>query len=125
VANLGHVIHKFIVGGLRLRCPNCEQGKMFDGFTMRETCEVCGVRFERRSGESVGGVMINLVVLEVLFVVGFFAVDLSTDIPPMHQLPFWVTFSVLFPVLFYRSSRGLWVTTAYLNGDLSKDTPSE
>jgi uncharacterized protein (DUF983 family) len=125
MANIGHIVHKFIVGGLKLRCPSCEQGKMFDGFNLRETCEVCGVRFERREGESVGGVMINLVVVEVLFVVGFFTVDALTDIPPMNQLPFWVPFAILFPILFYRSSRGLWVTTAYLNGDLDKDKPAE
>jgi hypothetical protein len=39
----------------------------------------------------------------------------------MSQLPFWLPFSILFPVLFYRSSRGLWVSTTYLNGDLNKD----
>jgi uncharacterized protein (DUF983 family) len=122
MASLGHLINKFWVGGVRLRCPNCEQGAMFDGFTMRETCDVCGVRFERRSGESVGGVMINLVVVELVFVVGFFGINAATDIPPMHQLFLWLPFAILFPILFYRTSRGLWVTMVYLNDDLKHDS---
>jgi uncharacterized protein (DUF983 family) len=122
MATFSKTVHKYIVGGLRLRCPSCEQGAMFDGwFTMREICPHCGVRFERRSGESVGGVLINLVVLECLFVVIFFAVDILTDIPPLAQLPFWIVIGVAFPALFYRNSRGLWVTTTYLNGDLKRD----
>jgi len=121
MASFGHIIHKYMVGGLWLRCPSCEKGAMFSGFTMHETCPVCGVRFEKRSGESVGGVMINLVVVELLFVVGFFGVDALTDIPPMNQLPFWLPFAILFPIVFYRSSRGLWVSTTYLNGDLNVD----
>ena len=29
--------------GLRLRCPNCGEGHLFDGFLkVRQTCEVCG-----------------------------------------------------------------------------------
>ncbi|NWF69077.1 MAG: DUF983 domain-containing protein [Chloroflexi bacterium] len=119
--NIGTALHKYIVGGLRLRCPNCEQGALFAGFTMRQTCPQCGVYYEKRSGESVGGVMINLVVVECAFVVGFFAVDAATDIPPLNQMVFWLPFAVLFPLLFYRSSRGLWVTTTYLNGDLRRD----
>src|SRR5690606_28697538 len=60
----------------RLRCPNCGQGRTFTGlFAMNKTCPYCGVRFERESGESVGGMYFNLVAAELLTMGGFFTVN--------------------------------------------------
>ena len=93
--------------GLRLRCPNCGQGKMFRGlFEMEKTCPICHVRFERLSGESIGG---------------FFLVDVLTDIPPIHQLLFWIPFTIVFCVLFYRHARAMWVAVAFLAGGVYTD----
>ena len=36
---------------LRMRCPHCLQGAVFDGLiSMRETCPVCGITYEREHG---------------------------------------------------------------------------
>jgi uncharacterized protein (DUF983 family) len=122
MSRLGDYLHKYAVGGLRLRCPNCERGRLFkSGFTLNETCPECGVRFERRSGESIGGVMINLVIVEFVAIGGFLLVTLLTTIRPIDQLIFWIPFGIILPVVFYRNSRGLWVTTSYLNGDVRAD----
>src|SRR5690606_28083349 len=110
--------------GARLRCPNCEQGRMFAGpVAMRPTCSVCGVRFERSSGESLGGMMVNLVVAELLtvggFFVSYFALGSPADMTPL--IVFWLIFDVLFVLAFYRPARGMWVAVTYLTSGLTTD----
>ena len=108
--------------GFLLRCPNCEQGAMFTGlFTRNEMCPHCGVRFERLSGESVGGMFINLGLAEVLSLVGFFVSQLLLKPPILAQVIFWVSFNILFVVFFYRHSRAMWVAVSYLANGLYTD----
>src|SRR5258706_5202283 len=110
--------------GLALRCPNCGQGKMFDGlFKMNPTCPYCHVRYERRPGESVGGMYINLGLAEVLSLGGFFIGQFILGGPLIYHIVFWVLFNIAFVVLFYRHSRGLWVAFNYLVGSVHPDSP--
>ena len=116
-------IHKLRVGAAG-RCPNCEEGRMFSGlFQMRPTCPVCGVRFERSSGESLGGMMLNLIVAELLTIGGFFGsyalLGSPLDMTPL--LVFWLLFDIAFVLVFYRPARGLWVTVTYLTSGLHGD----
>ena len=119
--NLLVASRKILLGAL-LRCPNCEKGSMFSGlFTIRDTCPVCGARFERQQGESVGGTVINLVLAEVLSIGGFFVSQALFNPPLAFQLVFWIAFNLIFVVLFYRHARGMWVSVAYLSGDVYPD----
>ncbi len=116
-------IHKLLVGA-RLRCPNCEQGRLFSGFfQMHPTCPVCGVRFERSSGESLGGMMVNLVMAELLtiggFFISYFVLGSPVDMTPL--IVFWLAFDLLFVLAFYRPARGLWVAVTYLTSGLRTD----
>jgi len=107
---------------LFLRCPNCGKGRMFKNlFTIEQTCPVCGVRFERRSGESVGGMYINLGLAEFFSVGGFFLFQALLNPPWVPHLAFWILFNIVFVVLFYRHSRALWVAIAYLTGGVYRD----
>jgi uncharacterized protein (DUF983 family) len=118
---LFYVIHKLLVG-LMLRCPNCERGQMFHGlFRMDEKCPYCGARYERLSGESIGGTMINLVVAEMLCIGGWILSEILWHPPLAFSLIFWVSFNILFVVLFYRHARGIWVAVAYLTGSVYPD----
>lgn len=113
---------KKLANSMLVRCPNCEQGAMFNGlFQMNPTCPVCEVRFERRDGESLGGMMFTLVFVELFSVGGFFLAEALFDPPIIAQLIFWIAFSILFCVLFYRNGRGLWVGVVYLTSGLYKD----
>jgi uncharacterized protein (DUF983 family) len=104
------------------RCPNCEEGSMFEGFRrLKPTCSVCGVRFERRDGESLGAMMFMLGFAEIVSVVGFFVVHFLFAPPILAQVMFWISFIVIFCVFFYRNARGLWVTTSYLTGGVYRD----
>ena len=107
---------------LRLRCPNCGQGRIFTGlFKMNKTCPVCGVRFEREDGESVGGKYINLALAELVTIGGFFLVNALFHPPFEPHLVFWVIFNIAFVTLFYRHARSLWIGTVYMTGGVYKD----
>jgi uncharacterized protein (DUF983 family) len=107
---------------LNVRCPNCEQGAMFDGlFRMNPTCPVCEVRFERRDGESLGGMMFTLGLSEILSLGGYFLTQALFAPPIAAQLAFWAAFTVFFCTLFYRNGRGLWIGVVYLTGGVYKD----
>jgi uncharacterized protein (DUF983 family) len=116
-----YVLDKLLLG-LRLRCPNCGQGQMFTGlFKMEKTCPYCHVRYERLSGESIGGMFINLGLAEVLSIGGFFISQALFDPPLPFQMIFWVAFNILFVLLFYRHSRALWVAISYLTHGVYAD----
>lgn len=121
----GEMLHKLGVG-LALRCPHCEQGRMFDGlFGMRRHCDVCGVRFERRDGESVGGMYLNLGLAELIAIPGYFIVNALFAPPFLPHLLFWFLFTVVFCALFYRHARGIWVAVTYLTGGVQTDADYE
>jgi uncharacterized protein (DUF983 family) len=119
--SLGFVVHKLLVG-LFLRCPNCEKGRVFRKFfQIEQTCSECGVRYERLSGESVGGMYINLALAEVLSVGGYFLMEILFDFPVVPHLVFWIVFNIAFVLLFYRHSRSMWVAVTYLSEGLRRD----
>jgi uncharacterized protein (DUF983 family) len=104
--------------GLRLRCPQCRRGRMFAvRFTMHQSCPLCGLLFERSSGEITGGMGINAFVSEtVVFIVGA-ALGWFTAVPLGPLLGGLTLFAIAFPIAFYRPSRGLWASILYLTGD--------
>jgi uncharacterized protein (DUF983 family) len=123
--NTAQILHKSWVG-LSLRCPNCEQGKMFDGLLhMLKECPVCGVRFERQSGESVGGMYFNLGIAELITIPGFLLIDTLFHPPFIPHVLFWLAFTVLFCLFFYRHARGLWVAISHLTGGVQTDSNYE
>lgn len=121
MGNLDRWIHVLWVT-FRLRCPNCERGRIFTGlFKMNKTCPYCGVRFEREDGESVGGMYINLSVAELLTVAGFFLADALFHPPFVPHLFFWIAFNVVFITLFYRHARAMWVGVNHMTGGVHID----
>lgn len=123
--SLSQVVHKLWVG-TALRCPNCEQGRMFTGLlAMNKQCSVCGVRFERQSGESVGGMYINLGLAELTAIPGFFLIDALFHPPFVPHLLFWLVYTLVFCLLFYRHARGMWVSISYLTGSVKTDEAHE
>jgi len=109
--------------GFFLRCPNCERGPMSSGlFQLRETCPNCAVRFERRSGESTGAMIIMLSLLPFLGLVLFFILyAINRDYALWVLLGAPLALIVLIGVLGYRHVRGLWVAIIHLTGGLYTD----
>lgn len=116
--------HKLYISGVRLRCPNCEQGRMFRHlFKIDATCDVCGVRFERRDGESIGGMAITMGIIPPLSILGFFVVEFLTPAPVWLNAAFWLLFIVVGCVWIYRHSRAAWVAVSYVTGGVYADEP--
>jgi uncharacterized protein (DUF983 family) len=116
-------ILRALFDGLRLRCPQCHQGRMFaSAARMHPTCPVCGMPFESRSGEVTGGMMINVVLTETIVVFGAGGLALFTSYSLLVILGAFLLFTILFPILFYRPSRGLWAGILFLTGgNLERD----
>ena len=110
-----------LIDGLIWRCPRCHAGNMFaHGFTMRRTCPHCGLAFERAAGEITGAMGVNTVVTLLAIIVASLVFGLNPSIPLLPLLMGLALFAVVFPIAFYRSSRGIWASLLYLTGDNSE-----
>lgn len=102
--------------GLFLRCPMCGKGKLFKRWlTMYDRCPVCGFPYEREEGYFTGAMAINLVISELLVAayivpVAIMAGMYPTTTPTVLLLIIGAPLPVLLPFLFFRHSRGLWMS---------------
>lgn len=102
-------IPEAITDALLNKCPNCEEGRIFDTFLkMHSNCPSCGVHFEREPGYFLGAMSFS-------YLIGFFAV-----LPQFLYLLFtqlsllWVVGIPAIQILMmspflYRFSRLIWV----------------
>ena len=112
---------RILLDGLLQRCPRCEMGSMFrSGFKMYHACPVCALEFERASGEVTGGMGINTVatcIVELSLAIAFVA---GPPLPLQAQIGLLIVVGVVFPIAFYRPSRGLWASFLFLTGNNSE-----
>lgn len=95
---------------LRLRCPRCGEGKLFQGwFHMSETCQHCHFVIQRPAGYYLGSAYINYgitaVIITAVFLTGRFGFNVSSE---QLLIPLMV-FCLIFPVLLFRHARALWL----------------
>lgn len=112
-----------LMRGVRLRCPHCGEGHISDGmFSIKKTCEVCGVRFERKSGESAGASIIWLSILPIpALIIYFVMVTINPDLPLAVQWGVPLGFLLIFSLIGYRHIRGLWIAVVELTDGLQAD----
>jgi uncharacterized protein (DUF983 family) len=98
---------------LRLRCPNCGQGKPFTSWLrVRERCPACGLKLERgEEGYQVGSYMFNIVAAELIFAALFVGVVLLTwPTPPWKLLQYGgIALMVIAPFAFFPFSKTLFL----------------
>ena len=96
---------------LLLCCPACGQFGLFAGvYALKTTCPGCGLRLQRdENGYELGGMAINLIVAEGLWVVTFVSILFATWPNPPWQLLQWgsALMMLLMPLLFLRHARML------------------
>ena len=116
-------ICRILLAGLLLRCPHCGRGRMFESFfRMRRECPVCGLEFERAAGEVTGGMAINFVVTGIVITIGSLYFGLFSRAPLSIVLLSMGAFAIVFPIVFYPISRGLWASILYLSaGNVEHD----
>jgi uncharacterized protein (DUF983 family) len=98
---------------MRLRCPNCGGGPIFQSWLrMRTRCPVCGLALERgEEGYQVGSYMFNIVAAELLFLAVFLVVlRLTWPTPPWTLLQYGgVGLMILAPFVFFPFSKTLFL----------------
>ena len=109
---------------LRQLCPRCREGKIFHGSLfrgfpkMRETCPVCGLKFEREQGYFLGAMYISYAIALLAISALSLLVWKMSDLP-FESIVFWgfILFLPLVPpiTLF---SRVLWI---YLDRSIDPD----
>ena len=73
--------------------------------------------FERSSGEITGGMGINTVVTLLIVIVFGVFIGVSAWIPLLPAVTALALVAIIFPIVFYPISRGLWASILYLTGD--------
>jgi uncharacterized protein (DUF983 family) len=97
---------------LRLRCPACGERGVFERrFRVRDACRSCGHRFVREHGYWLGAMIVNLALVEAVFLVMFVGGMLLTwpDVPWNRLLVLTLVAMAVTPVLFLPWARTVWV----------------
>jgi len=101
---------KILGFALRLRCPRCGVGKLYEKpFHMLDCCPHCGLKYEREQGYFIGAMYINYGATVGIAVPGYLLLDTFTDMTIHQQLALWVPFAIIFPLLFFHHGRSLWL----------------
>ncbi|MEK6234640.1 MAG: DUF983 domain-containing protein [Planctomycetales bacterium] len=96
--------------GVRLRCPRCDEGRLFDGwFQMRPCCEHCDLDFRREPGFYLGSIYWNYGSTSLITMASYLIGFLVFKIPSNTLTMGLSAFCILFPIWFFRYSRSLWL----------------
>jgi hypothetical protein len=94
-----------------LKCPMCVKGQLFSGMLrMNKTCDQCGFRFERDPGYFLGSTYINYGLTTLLTTWTYILLHFVIGIGRGWLIPGLATFCVIFPVVFFRYARSLWLS---------------
>jgi len=102
---------ELLTRGIFLRCPVCGKGKLFcSAFGMHKQCPVCQFTYEREEGYFTSAMAIDLVVSELIVTAIALPLAANPSIPIVVALVWCIPLAVLLPVIFYRHSRGFWMS---------------
>lgn len=103
--------------GLRFRCPNCGEGRVFSSFfKMRDQCEVCGLSFYPESGYYAGAMYLDYALSAAIFLALFVP---SLFLPEFTHLSYmvknilWISFGAALCLGLSRPSYSLWLAIDY------------
>ncbi|HTB80236.1 MAG TPA: DUF983 domain-containing protein [Opitutaceae bacterium] len=102
--------------GLTNRCPNCGGRTLFKPgtfFELNKECASCGLKIERDEGFFLGSMSLNYGVTLVCFLTPVMLLAYYHVIGVTLAVVLAGVGSVLFPALFYRSSRSWWLMNYY------------
>lgn len=103
-------LRTLLARGCRLRCPACGQGRLFVSWVrMPKRCDHCKFQFERGPGYFLGSIYINYGATAVIVMLMFLVLFLGVGIDPDRLIWPLFGFCLLFPVLFFRHARSLWL----------------
>jgi uncharacterized protein (DUF983 family) len=89
----------------------CGEDRVFEGlWRMRHHCHACRYVYDREPGYFLGAIYVNYGVTCVLALTLFYSLKDAVDWPLSTHLAVFVPFAVVFPLLFFRYSRLLWMS---------------
>lgn len=95
---------------IRLRCPRCGTGKLFERFvTMSKTCDGCQLDIAKKPGYYLGSTYINYGFTTVILMVTYVSLRFGVGYESWTLVPPFVVFLIAFPLLFFRHARALWL----------------
>lgn len=94
----------------RLRCPRCGRGRLFHGLMkMHARCPECDYDFERESGFYLGAIYFNYGLTALVISIAFPLLTITRLVPARTALWGCFAFVLVFPLLFFRYARSLWL----------------
>lgn len=81
---------------------------------MHETCSHCDLRYERETGFFLGAIYFNYGITALIVTVGYIVLSISQATSRQGTLNVTVAFAVIFPLLFSRFARSLWLGFDFL-----------
>ena len=122
-----NTVSKAFSRGIRLKCPMCGEGRLFAGFIrMHKNCSECAFHFERGPGYFLGSTYINYGVTTLLTTWTYMVLRFGFEVSKSLLIPALAAFCVIFPVLFFRYARSLWLSfDCYFDRTGAMDSVSE
>ena len=108
---------QIVARGLTNRCPNCGGRTLFKAgtlFQVNPACPSCGLKIERGEGFYLGSLSLNYGVTLVCFMVPVMLLAVYQVIGSTTAIVLAGVGALLFPALFYRSSRSWWLMNYYV-----------
>ena len=110
---------QIVARGLTHRCPNCGARTLFapgQMFRVNKSCHNCGFLFERDNDEGffLGSMSLNYGVTLVCFLTPVMLLTYYKVISTTTAIILAGVGSIVFPALFYRSSRSWWLMNYYI-----------
>ena len=101
---------KLVGRALLLRCPVCGKGKLFSGiYRVPDNCPVCGAPYAREAGFFLGSIYINYGLTSLIAAVVYPILMFNKLVPEPYLTRGSLAFVVIFPLLFFRHARSLWI----------------
>lgn len=107
---------QILARGLSNCCPNCGAHKLFkEGslFELNPACPDCGLKIERDEGFFLGSMSLNYGVTIACFLVPVLLLYLGGILSGLVAAVAAGIGALVFPMLFYRSSRSWWLMSYY------------
>jgi uncharacterized protein (DUF983 family) len=109
---------QIVLRGLTNRCPNCGAHALFKRgtlFEINKQCPACGFQIERANDEGffLGSMSLNYGVTLICYLTPVALLWYKKVIGDRTAIVLAAFGAILFPALFYRSSRSLWLMNYY------------
>ncbi|MCA9195919.1 MAG: DUF983 domain-containing protein [Planctomycetales bacterium] len=100
---------------ISLRCPRCGKGKLYETwFRMFKKCPECGLVYERETGFYLGAIYFNYGLTALIISIAYPLLVFKWRYDSQQVLWGLLAFAVVFPLLYYRRARSMWLGFDFL-----------